>query len=197
MNIFISCPHSPKFICSLHQVSRKYNISTIELVSLWNETYQDCQLRQKEESSVLPDISSLSVSSSCSYIMTRGKNKGTNCDCQVSDKSKSGKYCLKHLKEDEPKSARKKRTIIREPRETDEEDEAVIEIRQNQYGHYVLQDTSLVLNKDRMVIGREASDGSILPLTEEDVKFCKKNFLKYVSVVSLDDEKEEHNSDDE
>ena len=82
-----------------------------------------------------------------------------------------------------------------------------IAINKNKFGNYE-HPSGLVLNLNKECYGRQKDDGTILPLTEEDIEICKNLKLKWInpiiqvkSVVALPlevyDEKDEKDEEDE
>lgn len=56
----------------------------------------------------------------------------------------------------------------------------IIEIRRNQFGNFEHNDTSFVFNQEtNKVYGKQHIDGSILPLTAEDINICNKYKFNY------------------
>lgn len=51
---------------------------------------------------------------------------------------------------------------------------AELAIRKNSYGNFEHIATHLVFNTDKMVYGKQSDDGSVIPLTVDDIELCKK-----------------------
>lgn len=62
-------------------------------------------------------------------------------------------------------------------------------IRRNAHGNYEHPETHLIFDPDRKVIGKQGSDGNVLPLSVEDVEQCKKFGFDYSLPENLDKNK--------
>jgi hypothetical protein len=62
-----------------------------------------------------------------------------------------------------------------------------ISIKRNQFQNFEHEETSFVFdNKDKKVYGKQNPDGSIAPLTKEDINLCNKYKFSYVIPDNLD-----------
>ena len=140
-------------------------------------------------------------SGGCTYINSRGDNKGKPCGGKISPKSTSGKYCTKHLKSDEsgnsdngtikssaikkdekPKKLKDDFTAStkEELKQKIEERKTTIPITRNKWGNYEHADSHIVLDREtHMAVGKQLSDGKISPLSAEDIEMCKMLNFKY------------------
>ncbi len=50
---------------------------------------------------------------------------------------------------------------------------ALFHISRNAFGNYEHAETHLVFSSDKKVVGRQLPDGTVAPLTEEDIEVCK------------------------
>lgn len=66
----------------------------------------------------------------------------------------------------------------------------IIEIKRNKFGNYEHTESHLIFDKDdRMVIGKQLSDGSVEDITDEDIEICKKYKFSYKLPENLDKNK--------
>lgn len=80
-----------------------------------------------------------------------------------------------------------------------------IVLTKNAFGNYENKDTCLVFNQDKLVIGKQQPDGSVLKLTKDDIEICNKYNFKYILPNNLnntlfngvEDLEEENDCDDE
>jgi hypothetical protein len=63
--------------------------------------------------------------------------------------------------------------------------EMSLSIRKNKFGFYEHTQTGLVFNTDKLVHGKQHTDGSILDLTLEDIEICKKYKFQYKLPANL------------
>ena len=62
-----------------------------------------------------------------------------------------------------------------------------ISIKRNQFQNFEHEETSFVFdNKDKKVYGKQNPDGSIAPLTKEDINLCNKYKFSYIIPDNLD-----------
>lgn len=115
--------------------------------------------QNKEEQTVSED------SKKCTYVATRGKNKGVACGNDVADGSDT---CSKHTKktsEPEPDADADKTTVV----------ETKIHVVKKQNGRWVHVDSGFVFksNKERVVVGK-MTDGEYRDINSEDVADLEK-----------------------
>jgi hypothetical protein len=162
----------------------------------------------------------------CIHPIAKGEKKGQPCGTSVCDESKSGKYCKKHLaqegKENEtpaaPKTAAKtsvaatKKSKEEQPlnkftkeelKEKIEKRTTEIEVRRNKFGNWEHQGSGILIDRDtRKAYGKQNNDGSVSPLTSEDICLCKTVGFKYllpdnISSNDNDDNEEEEDEDED
>jgi hypothetical protein len=63
---------------------------------------------------------------------------------------------------------------------------AEIGIRRNDFGNYMHQPTSLIINKEKLVYGKQQPDGTVTNLTPEDIELCHQYKLQYLLPENLD-----------
>jgi len=159
----------------------------------------------------------------CIHPIAKGEKKGQPCGTGVCDESKTGKYCKKHLsqeeKENEPvkpapvktsatatKKAKEEQPLNKftkeELKEKIEKRTTEIEVRRNKFGNWEHQGSGILIDRDtRKAFGKQNADGSVSPLTSEDIDLCKSIGFKYVlpdNIMSNDNnEDEEEDMEDE
>jgi hypothetical protein len=190
-------------------------ISLNDVISLWNQwnvksdnvpkqvqkNVNQVLMADKKEETKKTETKSVD---GCQYINSRGDNKGKPCGGKVSQSSKSGKYCTKHLKEEkeekETKTETKKSVEKVAPKKTKddftpatkeelkqkiEERKPTINIMKNKYGNYEHADTHIVLDKEsHMAYGKQVND-KVIPLSSDDIEMCKILNFKYKLPESL------------
>lgn len=163
----------------------------------------------------------------CQYVFSKGNKEGESCGSKVSDESSTGLYCKRHVdkektgssdKKDVKKPAAKKATTATSTKKKAEQKESVapavkaltetspgFKVNINKWRNYEHAETSLVFNREtEQVIGKQATDGSVTPLTADDIQVCKNFGIKYKlppnmssSADDKDDEAEEPESEEE
>lgn len=159
----------------------------------------------------------------CIHPIAKGEKKGQPCGTGVCDESKTGKYCKKHLsqeeKENEPAKAAPVKTSAAATKKAKEEQPlnkftkeelkekiekrtTEIEVRRNKFGNWEHQGSGILIDRDtRRAFAKQNPDGTTSPLTAEDIDLCKSIGFKYVlpdNIVSNEnDEDEDEDMDDE
>jgi len=151
----------------------------------------------------------------CIHPIAKGEKKGQPCGTSVSEESKSGKYCKKHLAQegkDEPvekKTVSKKTATEQQPlnkftkdelKEKIEKRTTEIEVRRNKFGNWEHQGSGILIDRDtRKAYGKQQSNGSVVPLTSEDIELCKTIGFKYIlpDNISSNDNEDMEEEDDE
>ena len=114
----------------------------------------------------------------CVHHLMSGPRKGEKCDKKVSLKSKTKSYCALHIKfetklEKESTETVKKETITNN-----------YTIRKNEFGNFEHSGTKFILSPvDKAVIGKQADNGKILQLDEEDVQIARRYRFKIAIVT--------------
>lgn len=172
-------------------------------------------VEKKTINEVLKKASTKSSSKSkCIHPNAKGGKKGQPCGVSVSEESKTGNYCKKHLtqegkeeknvetKKTAPVKVKKEEVILskQELKEQIEKRTQEVEVRRNKHGNWEHYGSGIVLDKQtRKAYGRQLDDGSVAPLSEEDIEVCKCVGFKYIlpdNIKSRDD-KEDSNEEDE
>jgi hypothetical protein len=146
----------------------------------------------------------------CEYVYVRSPKKGERCSSYV-DK-KSDKYCSKHIKKDvekpeqkDDKKTKKKAVEKIKTEKTKKINEfsdklqsfinsktPLIKIERNADGHYVIYDTSIVVNPMTLEayakLKADSSKGELEELSKTDVEYCKENNIKYTLPSNLSTE---------
>ena len=166
----------------------------------------------------------VSAKAKCIHPIAKGEKKGQPCGTGVCDESKTGKYCKKHLaqeeKENEPakpapvktsaaatKKAKEEQPLNKftkeELKEKIEKRTTEIEVRRNKFGNWEHQGSGILIDRDtRRAFAKQNPDGTQSPLTSEDIDLCKSIGFKYVlpdNIVSNenDDDEDEDMEDDD
>ena len=127
----------------------------------------------------------------CIHKFLRGARTNQQCGDKISKKSTTGKYCTKHLIYE----SKGQNHSSKSSKPSNNSEETIVSISKNKYGNYAHVPSGLVFKsaKEKVVYGRQDEEGDVLPLTEEDIKLCKKYKFKY----TLDCENEEKEEDGE
>ena len=146
----------------------------------------------------------------CVYLMEKGKNKGQVCGTSVCEESTSGKYCKKHLTQEtkpEKKEKVEKKVDVKkdEPLLTKSELKEMIEKRtttisivRNKHGHYEHEDTGIVLDRaTNKAIGKQNKNGTVDPLSEDDIDMCKNLGFKFVIPHTINSKEEKENVEED
>jgi hypothetical protein len=185
-----------------------------EVTKTVNQVLMD---EKKEKSVSKAKSSSQPAESGCQYVSSRGDNKGKACGGKISQSSTTKKYCSKHLKQEKenetkspPKESAKTKkskdeftpSTKEELKKKIEERKPTINVMRNQWGNYEHSDTHIILDKEtHMAVGKQSSDGKILPLSADDIEMCKVLNFKYKipDTISSSSSKKEivYESDDE
>jgi hypothetical protein len=84
-------------------------------------------------------------------------------------------------------------------------EDSKIAIKKNKFGNFEHNSTGFLFNSSKKVYGRQKDDGSIIPLTKEDIDLCKSSKFPYEVIVKQEEEQvvikveevEEVNEDEE
>jgi hypothetical protein len=181
------------------------------------------KVEKKSINEVLKKGSKSTNKNKCIHPIAKGDKKGQPCGVSVSDESKSGNYCKKHLgqesKEDtssthsvratslpkkeekKPVSKGKKEEVILTKQELKEQIEKrtqEVEVRRNKFGNWEHYGSHIVLDRNtRKAIGKQQDDGTIAPLTKEDIEICKTVGFKYVIPDNMSSEENVETVEDE
>lgn len=189
-------------------VGDKYNISVDELLQLWNSGVSQEVTVSQSESKPKPKAKKSSSSDdknvqTCCYVMKKGKNEGAKCSSKVSDENSS--YCKKHETQGDKAPAEKKTKAPKKEKAEEKEppvvkkvidNKVVMAICRNKYGNYEQKETGIVFDSTREAYGKQ-KDSVVVPLTLEDIEYCKKNNYKYRLPESLAKSGEEEDTEED
>jgi hypothetical protein len=166
----------------------------------------------------------------CQYTYVKGDKEGETCGSKVSDESDSGSFCKKHLaheKKGEEEKKAKKPVAPKKPATTTatgagaggkkkatetKEAEAesvstlkdaapVFSVKMNKFRAYEHDSTGFLFDrKTEEVYGRQRPDGTVAPLTLDDIEKCKHLGFKYrlpERLASRDDGESEEEGEEE
>ena len=204
LSVLISCYNS------VRGVPQEYEVDDEEIPA-------PQKVEKKTINEVLKKASAKSTSKTkCIHPIAKGDKKGQPCGVSVSDESKSGNYCKKHLtqegkeekkveKKPAPVKAKKEEVILskQELKEQIEKRTQEVEVRRNKFGNWEHYGSGIVLDKQtRKAYGRQLDDGNVAPLSEEDIEICKCVGFKYIlpdNIKSREDreDSQEEDEDDE
>lgn len=173
----------------IEQVSSKYNINKSELLKIWSG--EDCKLLEssskpinstlnnltKPELIELCKIKGLKCSGTKAHLLEILSNFENNSQKTISKTSST--VGEKKIKTESPqKQLIIKKLVAKIPN---------ISIKRNKFDNYEHCETSFVFNnKEKKVYGKQNSDGSVSPLTKEDIDLCNKYKFAYYIPENLD-----------
>jgi len=185
------------------RLSEKYNISKKELFDIWHGEECSPQKDEKEENELerivnaqKPELVALCKKYS---IKTSGKKE---------DLVKRLLNFKENGEQPKPKATTKKAIPAEKP-VLKQSVIPTIQISRNKHGNYEHNETGLVFSKnDKIVIGKQASDGKILDLTKDDIELCSQYKFRYkmpenlskgkdmnVKIAEIDDDDEDDDED--
>jgi len=177
----------------------KFGLDLDEINKLWEElsgskakkprvkkSKDDDSVKSKDTSKTKSDDSSC-----CQYVFTKGKNAGENCTI----KPKDGEYCSKHKKE---KVEKEKKPADNKKSEKSEKTKFIIR-KNKDLDLFWNPETKLVFkSKDEKVVIGTCQEGTLVGLTDDDIKTCEKYSLKYeMKIEEEGDEECKEEVDDE
>lgn len=172
------------------ELSVKYKLDHSEVYSLWSSQPQQSQSQpqpsQAQSTEKKEDDSSLAIThetiSTATKDMLAGMCKKVGLK-QSGKKEELYKRLVDHLtaspktevvskKPSSASSSSKKEEapVIKSVKERTAE----LAIRKNSHGNFEHVATGLVFNTDKMVYGKQSEDGTVIPLTVDDIEICKK-----------------------
>lgn len=166
-------------------LSIKYKLDHTEVYSLWSSSPQQQSQPQSSSTEKKEDDSSLAIThetiSAATKDMLAGMCKKVGLK-QSGKKEELYKRLVDHLtaspktevvsKKPSSSSSSKKEDppVIKSVKERTAE----LAIRKNSHGNFEHVATGLVFNTDKMVYGKQSEDGTVNPLTVDDIELCKK-----------------------
>lgn len=141
-----------------------------------------CKVSSDEESAdEAPAAPSKTQKNTCTYVLTRGDKKGSACGVGATPGTE---YCSKHSDKKEKKADAVPKAKGSEP--TADAAPAKIMAAKDANGRLVLKgDRKLVIKStsEMVMIGKVVGDKTV-PLSDEDIEFCKKSRLRYEVALS-------------
>ncbi len=203
----------------INLLGEKMDIDTEQALELWNshvgEKLQTSNGKEKPKRSRggAGKKKTTSSDSKCIYVFSKGSNAGGICGSATHEDSVTGNYCKKHLsqetKDKETKSAAAKPKTTAKSKAAKAEDKPVINklknsnqpmpgIKINKHKNYEHETTGFLFdNVLSEVYGKQGKDGSVTPLTVEDIEDCKRLGFKYRLPAKLESSAEKEGEDDE
>ena len=182
------------FVDFLDSISAEYKLGNKEIKLSWEKfkgsSESNAIIFQKEEPEpVVVIINEINGTNNCSYVFIKGKNSGSSCSNATKN---DNKYCTKHIKFDTEDKKDKKKII---PKLVDNKKMVLMNLQDTPY--WWNKDTGLIFisSEDKTVIAKY-SDGQINKLSEDDIKNCDKDNLKYNVAFNLDIKPEKPKEDD-
>jgi hypothetical protein len=183
----------------INEVSNKFKIDKNELYMLWNKdsTISDLNIEPIYESELKKsdDLSSLTKNELIELCKMKGlKVSGTKAQLiEILSENSKKESTKKNDKTSPQNKPIIKKLVAKIPS---------IPIKRNKFDNFEHEETKFVFDKDKKVYGKQNPDGTIEPLTKEDINLCnkykfsyyipdnldKKSDLKDVEVEELDDE---------
>lgn len=162
-----------KFNEYIQQLSIRYNISIKDLKNILTDMKEYIKINMNNDTKTNKTNKKGKITSDqvCIGKIKSGPNKGNDCGKKVSDKSVTGKFCNRHLDN--------------EQKHQDEELKGSL-FRLNKFNNFAFSDTGLILKSktEMYIIGKQLPDGTIQDLTTDDIEICKINKFKYCSNYS-------------
>jgi hypothetical protein len=141
-----------------------------------------CKVSSDEESAdEAPAAPSNTQKKTCTYVLTRGDKKGSACGAGATPGTE---YCSKHSDKKEKKADAVPKAKGSEP--SADAAPAKIMAAKDTSGRLVLKgDRKLVIKStsEMVMIGKVVGDKTV-PLSDEDIEFCKKSRLRYEVALS-------------
>lgn len=141
-----------------------------------------CKVSSDEESAdEAPAASSKTQKKTCTYVLTRGDKKGCACGAGASPGTE---YCSKHSDKKEKKAEVVPKGKGSEP--TADSAPTKMMAAKDASGRLILKgDRKLVIKSasEMVIIGKVVGDKTV-PLSDEDIEFCKKSRLRYEVALS-------------
>jgi hypothetical protein len=200
------------------KISEKYDIDYEELQEIWNNLSFDIKLTSKNKETVKKSPVQKKENKTekqnkkekdgddeadeddrCPYVFTKGKNSGQSCNAKLKD---GLTYCSKHQKCEGIGQAEKKKTpktkesisskaVGTTSKKSSPEKrpiEKIIKLN-NDINKLWHAETELVFkSKDERVVIASYRDGSLNPLTDDDIELCEKYGFKYEREENITEE---------
>jgi hypothetical protein len=181
------------------RVAKRFNIDKSQLLDEWNNgTSNEVNITEtkktakKSTSSAAKKIDS--DSKKCIYKFAKGEKAGQNCGSRVCEESVTENYCKKHIAQEsrgekEKKHTTAKKTNVKKAEAKEAEVDSiktlqtsvpVFSAKLNKFRRYEHEGTGLLIDKGTQeVYGKQHLNGSVIPLSAEDISLCKSHGFKY------------------
>jgi len=155
------------------ELESKFKLNKNKVLEIW-EQGSVTEKKNKQSETKKREVNTNTAKCIHKYGNT-SKNPGKICDAKVSNDSKTGKYCKKHLgNEKEGKKKKDDGQIVKSLNNN-----KPLEVSKNKFGNYEDSSTHFVFNPiNRNVIGKQVND-KVETLTEADIELCKSLNYKY------------------
>jgi hypothetical protein len=172
----------------VEKVSLKYKIDKQELLNIWN-SIDNIEKKEPYDDSKQKIVNSLSRLTKPELVeLCKTKNlkvKGTKAELiEILSNDESKKITVKSSENINSKLVAKIPSIA---------------VKRNKFNNFEDEKTSFIFNKEKRVYGKQNSDGSVCPLTKDDIHLCNQYKFSYVIPDNLDsknnDELEELDDD--
>ena len=167
-------------------ISNKFSIDKNELLKIWNNDTVDKNkpIYDDTKQKIVNSLSKLTKPELIELCKTKGlKTKGTKSEL------------IETLSNDE----NKKLTVKSSDKITTKLIAKIpsISIKRNKFDNFEHEETSFVFdNKEKKVYGKQNPDGSVSPLTKEDINLCNKYKFLFVTPDNLESKNSVKNEDD-
>ena len=184
----------------IKNISKTYNIDYTEIYNIWSNGYDIKNLNTIETQVQVQNQNITSNSKDDKQKIINNLNKLTKPDLVEMCKNKGLKTkgtkaeLIELLSQDELKVNKPSDSIIKKWFASS----PPISIKRNKFNNYEHEETSFVFNnKEKKVYGKQNSDGSIEPLTKDDINLCNKYKFDYFIPDNLNKESKDDNDLDE
>ena len=184
----------------IKNISKTYNIDYTEIYNIWSNGYDIKNLNTIETQVQVQNQNITSNSKDDKQKIINNLNKLTKPDLVEMCKNKGLKTkgtkaeLIELLSQDELKVNKPSDSIIKKLVASI----PPISIKRNKFNNYEHEETSFVFNnKEKKVYGKQNSDGSIEPLTKDDINLCNKYKFDYFIPDNLNKESKDDNDLDE
>ena len=154
----------------IEKVSLKFKLDKQELLNIWNNSVslEDKKPCDDDKQKIVNALSRLTKPELIELCKTKNlKTKGTKAELiEILSKEETNKIVVKSTENMNTKLVAKVPSIA---------------IKRNQFQNFEHEETSFVFdNKEKKVYGKQNPDGSISPLTKDDINLCNKYKFTYI-----------------
>lgn len=179
-------------------IAEKYKLDKDELLSLWSSKTRPKKVASKAKTAVeeidMDDIS-LERLHKCNKAELVALCKSKGCKCTGTKEVLIDRL----LGKEESTAPKTEKKTAEKPKKSDRAtgsadvikkltaDVPVVPVRRNAHGNFEHPETGLVFDrKTETVIGKQEDDGTVAPLTDDDIEACKRFKFKYNIPDNLD-----------